>query len=483
VGGARVEPKDGAVTSRPKSGPPGRWRTPARRRARRWTLLGLGVVLLAALPAVPLLMVRAAETGGYSLAEEVLAPTRRQVDNLTQPPTLDTPLNVLLIGSDSREGLDGEELERAATETSGGQRADSIMVAHVSPARDDIVLLSIPRDLYVEDEEGRGGRINVALSDGPGAMVDAVERLTGMDINHYVEIDFGGFMEVVDELGGVELCNNTGERLRDTDAGLDMPPGCHHMDGPGALAFVRARKIDSDFGRMARQQEFLGAVMDRVANRDILLNPTALTQTARAVSRHLSTDAGLRARTAVDLVRRIGSLSSDGIDARIYPSEGAQRCAGCAAYVYARPEAHLLTRALATDERLPPVGRGLETDVTIDGIRVELVLDHLNAEATLERLQDDLERLELDIADVEVPPEPLSSGAVLTYPQPLAQEALLIARYFGDDVRLQAAGPESRSDTIVLTVGHGTIIGTNNGTTSDPGDGTSEPGDGSSAVR
>lgn len=436
---------------------------PGRRRVRRLklALAALGVALLAILPVVPLLAVRVAESGGVSYAEDVLAPTRRHVGNLARPED-DTPVNILLVGSDSRAGLDEEQLERAATHANGGQRADTIMVAHVSPARRQIMLLSIPRDLRVEDADGDADRINAAYGGGPGQLVAAVQRLTGLRIHHFVGIDFGGFMEVVDQLGGVELCNHTGERLRDRDAGLDMPPGCHRLDGPRALAFVRARKIDSDFGRMARQQQFISAVLDRVTGGTGLLDLPRLARIARTAARHVDTDAGLSARTALDLARRLGSVSSRDVDARIYPSQGrAPACSGCAAYVYPLPEAHLLTRAIARDRAvLPPVGLGdPERDVTLEGVEVEVADAGADPQAW-HRVAHDLELLELEvteITDTATPPEPISSGAVLAYPRPLARQARLVADFLGDAVRLEPAAADTPPDTLVLTVGPGPL--------------------------
>lgn len=445
-------PRGGRPSGR---GHPGRRRGRSSRRGLKLTLLTLGAVLLAVLPAVPLLAVRVAESSGYSYAEQVLEPTRRQVENLSEPED-DTPVNVLLVGSDSRQGLDEEQLDAASTQANGGgQRADTIMVAHLSPARDEIVLLSIPRDLRVEDEDGDGDRINAAYGDGPGALVAAVERLTGLHINHYVGIDFGGFMEVVNDLGGVRLCNDTGERLVDSHAGLDMPPGCHVLDGSDALAFVRARHIDSDFGRMGRQQQFISAVLDQAIGGGGLPDLAQLSRMARSIAQHVNTDSGLSARTALDLVRRLGSVSSDDLVARTYPSEGRPpACDGCAAYVYARPEAYLLTRAIAADAAvLPPVGFGdPDRNVSLDGIAVEL-RDGGATPTTLERVQADLDLLGLTVEDAAFEPEPISSGAVLAYPQSLARQARLIANFVGDDVRLEPAAAGAPTNTLVLTVG------------------------------
>jgi LCP family protein required for cell wall assembly len=316
--------------------------------------------LLRALAIVVALLVVLAGAGalyGYHYADRLVAKGKRAVANLT-PVGSGQPMNILLVGSDSRAGLSRRQLGRIQTVAVPGQRTDSIMILHVSPRRDKAVLVSLPRDLRTEID-GHTGKINAAFAmGGPDLLVKTVEQTTGLAINHYVEIDFAGFVRVVDALGGITLCNRTGHRLDDSYANLHMAPGCHHMSGIEALAFVRARHVDSDFGRIGRQQEFMRAVVAKLERKGNLANLPKLAHIADIATDHLRTDRTLSTGTAIGLARRLGRLDPASIDMRVYPSvAAAPRCAGCPAFVDPLPQAHTLMQALARDAaRLPPVG-------------------------------------------------------------------------------------------------------------------------------
>src|SRR5439155_9594340 len=137
--------------------------------------------------------------------------------------------NFLLLGSDSRAGL-GTLAEQTVT----GQRADTIIVAHVDTEHRHTVVLSIPRDLLVPIPGHGMNKINTAFNYGPDVMVQTVEQLTGLQINHYAEINFTGFQELVDALGGVPVCTKT--PLIDQLSHLNLPKaGCYNLHGPQAL--------------------------------------------------------------------------------------------------------------------------------------------------------------------------------------------------------------------------------------------------------
>ena len=186
------------------------------------------------------------------------------------------PTNVLIAGSDSREGLTREEMRELSTgfaDEFDGERTDTILL--LSFQGNDTAMLSFPRDLWVERCDGSVGRINVAQSlDGPGCLVDTVERVSGLDIHHYTRVTFGGFRDVVDAVGGVEMCLD--DAISDRDAGIDLPAGCQRLDGADALGFVRVRKIDDDLARVERQQRFLQALASEVTEPSTLFNPARL---------------------------------------------------------------------------------------------------------------------------------------------------------------------------------------------------------------
>src|SRR5918995_2910995 len=118
----------------------------------------------------------------------------------------DQPYNVLLVGSDSRAGLTKEEQEKLGANPVEGQRADTLILAHVDPRADQVTMVQFPRDLYVPILDEGEARINSALEQGHNHLLKAVKRLTGLPIHHYIQVNIAGFKEVVDALGGVDIC-------------------------------------------------------------------------------------------------------------------------------------------------------------------------------------------------------------------------------------------------------------------------------------
>jgi LCP family protein required for cell wall assembly len=267
------------------------------------------------------------------------------------------PTNILLLGLDSRANLSKAELKRIATKETGAKLTDTIIVMQLAPGRKKPVLLSIPRDLRVE-RPGNDQKINAMYSiGGPNLLVKTVEQVTGLPIHHVVEIDLAGFLNVVDTLGGVTLCNNTGKRIDDPKANLHMNPGCHEVDGAGALAFVRSRKGPTgDFGRIERQQQFMKAIAKKAASPGSLVNIPRTLKLSTQVAGNVTIDDQLGTWEAI---RTALKLSGGDLDTRVYPSVPAPpACAGCAAFVEPRKaEAEQLMAALRRgDKELPPIG-------------------------------------------------------------------------------------------------------------------------------
>ncbi len=181
--------------------------------------------------------------------------------------------NVLLVGSDSREGLTAEQRQDLGTGADeGGARTDTIMVLHTGSG--ESTLLSIPRDSYVEIPGEGMNKINAAFSiGGADLLAETVEHNTGLRIDGYMEIGFGGFAQVVDAVGGVRICVKND--MQDEKAHLDIKKGCQVLDGPTALGYVRARYSDpkGDLGRAERQRQFLGALMGKLVSPANMLLP------------------------------------------------------------------------------------------------------------------------------------------------------------------------------------------------------------------
>ncbi|MDO5723000.1 MAG: LCP family protein [Flaviflexus sp.] len=179
----------------------------------------------------------------------------------------DTPgRTVLFAGTDKRseEGVnDGVE----------GARSDSIMLVHV-PTSGTPSLISLPRDTYVQIPGRGAGKLNSSYAaGGPKLLVATVENLTGLTIDHYVEVGMDGISHLVDAVGGVELCLDY-DVTQDL-SGLEWKAGCHRTDGPTALAFSRMRYSDplGDIGRTARQRQVISQIVNEAKSPATLLNP------------------------------------------------------------------------------------------------------------------------------------------------------------------------------------------------------------------
>lgn len=223
------------------------------------------------------------------------------------PACLRRVCNYLILGSDARGEIEGK-------------RADTIIVVHTNPKAEGAVVLSIPRDLLVEIPGHGQGKMAMAFSYDRDTMVQAVERLTKLDVNHYVQVNFAGFRAIVDALGGVEVC--VARPMRDVNAHLNIPrKGCHNLNGRQALAFVRARSVEGDripdFARIARQQQFLRVLLHK------LLSPGQvfrLPRLMRAVRGNLEVDKELNIYELQDLTKELGDATERKVSFRVVPA-------------------------------------------------------------------------------------------------------------------------------------------------------------------
>ncbi|KRD45740.1 transcriptional regulator [Cellulomonas sp. Root930] len=173
----------------------------------------------------------------------------------------------LLTGSDSR--ADGG----IAQDGTEGARTDTILLLHV-PDSGPTALISLPRDTYVDIPGQGASKLNAAFAWGKAPLlVQTVEGLTGLTVDHYAEIGMAGVEQIVDAVGGVNLCHDVD--VNDADSGMVWTAGCHDVDGVQALAFARMRKADptGDVGRAERQRQLIGAVMGKVQPSQLLFRP------------------------------------------------------------------------------------------------------------------------------------------------------------------------------------------------------------------
>ena len=205
--------------------------------------------------------------------------------------------NWLLVGSDSRKGLSFQDMKALHTGMDhSSQRTDTIMVVHfggTGPA----TLVSLPRDSYVvipmHKNNGKvipsyRDKINSAFAIRPSLLVSTVEYNTGLHIDHYMQVGFGGIRDLTDALSGVRMC--VPQHYVDIKSGLDVDKGCQVLDGKTALAYVRMRYVDprGDIGRIERQQQYLGAVLNKVTSPGTFLNPFAMIALSQATTKSLT---------------------------------------------------------------------------------------------------------------------------------------------------------------------------------------------------
>lgn len=201
--------------------------------------------------------------------------------------------NWLLVGSDSRAGLteaDADRLMAGELDDTVG-RTDTIMLVHLPTFGGQATMLSIPRDSYVDIPGYGQSKINESFSlGGPALLQRTVEQATGIHIDHYAEIGFGGFANVVDAVGGIEICVK--DPLDDPMAGINLQPGCQKMNGPTALGYVRSRyaSANGDLDRVQRQRQFLTALSDKIASPGTLLNPFRAVKVIDTVTASLTVD-------------------------------------------------------------------------------------------------------------------------------------------------------------------------------------------------
>ena len=192
--------------------------------------------------------------------------------------------NWLLVGSDSRQGFTDEEANRLGTGGDiGSKRTDTIMVLHI-PNAGKATLVSLPRDSYVQIPGYGQDKINAAFTYGGAPLLaQTVEQNTGLRIDHYAEIGMGGLANVVDAVGGIEIC--PAEGISDPLAGLEIQAGCQTMDGPTALGYVRTRATGlGDIDRVQRQREFFSALVNKVTTLGTYGNPFRGFPTIKAVA-------------------------------------------------------------------------------------------------------------------------------------------------------------------------------------------------------
>ncbi|MFE3639338.1 LCP family protein [Streptomyces sp. NPDC059168] len=280
-------------------------------------------------------------------------------DRPGKPPT--SGQNILILGSDSRAGANAS----LADDDVSGARSDTALVMHIPEGRTRAVAVSVPRDTLVSRPEctrsdgstvAAAGRVmfnSIYSQAGPACVVKTVEQISGVRMDHYVEIDFAGFKELVDAIGGVTV---TVERdIHDSSSGLDLTAGTHRLDGTRSLQFVRTRHgigDGSDLGRIGLQQRFMLALLSEIKEQDLLGSPTRSYRIADKLTSALTTDSDLASLTALaEFGRSLNGVAPSTMETIMLPVRYDRVDPN--RVVAAEPQASQLWRALRHDTAIP----------------------------------------------------------------------------------------------------------------------------------
>ena len=244
-----------------------------------------------------------------------------------RPEKKSTAMNYLLVGSDTREGLSKAELKAlrvGSVATAAGKRSDTMLLVHISKARDKAVMISIPRDTFalIPEHTSKTGKLIPAVYSkinssfnwgGAPLLIQTIEEMTELKIDHYIEINFAGFARIVDSIGGVEIC--TKKNINDPKSHLVLEAGVHTLNGIESLKYVRTREFDGmgDIGRMQRQQAFMSAVLRKATSAGVLLNPVTMANFINSALSAVTTDSELKNSELIALAKQMKSLSTSSV--------------------------------------------------------------------------------------------------------------------------------------------------------------------------
>ncbi|MEU9623140.1 MULTISPECIES: LCP family protein [unclassified Streptomyces] len=299
-------------------------------------------------------------------------------------------MNLLLVGTDGRDRITQEEKEKYRLGGAPCNCTDTVMLVHLSADKERASVVSLPRDSYAEVPEHKDRntgethsahavKLNAAYAEGgPGLTVRTVEHMTGVKIDHYLEVDFTSFMKTVDTLGGVQIC--TARPLKDSYTGLDLAAGPHDLDGGQALQYVRSRHIDgaADLGRMQRQQKFLASLIKQMTRSGVLLNPVKFQDVASTMLGSVRADKGFGTEQMLELGQAMRGFSPASSEFASVPlGNVAYPVKGIGSTVkWDEKKSKKLFQALRDDKPLAPERAGrpeaVQVDVAPQQIRVQV---------------------------------------------------------------------------------------------------------------
>jgi LCP family protein required for cell wall assembly len=342
---------------------PSKGRHPGARRTVKYGLLSLLVLVV---------FVVSAGIFTYIKVQSNISKGQRNIAGLIPPPPKG-PLNILVLGSDRRDVVEGSARNERQFKGGSGQRADTIILLHIYAGSKHAVLVSFPRDLRVNIPGHGIDKINAAYPlGGAELMIKTITQLTGLSINHYVEVNFASFQKIVEAVGGVPLYFP--QPVQDRKSGLDITKaGCINLNGQQALSFVRARYIypTADLGRIQGQQRFIRALLGKVKSLGVLLNPFKLIKLSNVAGQGLIFDKGITLGLARSIANSL-RFEQKNVDFRQYP--GRPQYVGGVSYVVPDVSAaRALFNSLKVDGPLPDVGKTGQSLPSPSDVTIKLI--------------------------------------------------------------------------------------------------------------
>ncbi len=412
-----------------------------RRRARR---------VLAWTAAITSILVLLAAVGGYAFIAKLDGQIKRidvfaGVTGSKPAPTVKDAQNILIVGSDSREGLEaGEGTQGKGKDFVSGQRSDTVILAHLYGNSDKAQLVSFPRDSYVtipahtnkangKQVPAREDKLNSAFRDGgPALLISTIQGLTDLTIDSYMQIDFEGFQAMVEALDGVEVCLS--EPAKEPLSGIDLKAGRQTIKGEQALAFVRQRYElpRGDLSRIERQQQFIGAIVRKTLSAGTLLNVRKLNDVLNVATASVRVDENLSAGDLRKLAVRFSKFDAGGVIFSTVPVAGDDRKNGASVVLLDKPKMVALFSSLkrdvppATPEPESPAGPATPLTVKPGAIQVK-VFNGSDVSGLGRRAYDDLEKAGFQVTGSPGNRGPSGAGTVVLHGRTQTEAARTVA--------------------------------------------------------
>ncbi|MBK8731082.1 MAG: LCP family protein [Tetrasphaera sp.] len=383
-------------------------------------------------------------------------------------PNESKPLNILVLGSDTRKNLDDTSTFGPDT-VEGGDHSDTNVLVHISADRKAVLAVSIPRDSMVpapKDCKAETPKSQWVVRQwnynynkgGAGCTIRTLEGNTGVFVDHYAVVNFKGFQSMVDALGGIEVC--TPVAIDDPASGLDLTPGRHVLDGSSALGYVRARKTlgdGSDINRIKRQQAFMSSVVQKAVSTEMLKRPDKLYSFLNAATKSLTTDPDLGLTEMATVAKSLQDVGAENIQFVTVPTTVYQPDPNRVQWT---DDADLIWEAIRGDHAIgaaptaSPSPTGTESPAALTVTPDKIAVQVLNGSGVRGLATQAVEALQVQgFRQVTRGDAPAQTTGVLVEYSPMQEDAArTVAAAFPGAVMRQAS---SLGNTVVVTLGVG----------------------------